>query len=144
VLGFSAGLRIMMPFGSLSNFLANQGPDIADGGPAIDVLSSNQTARALSIAALGEVLIDKTPFPPTRVLPIPLALRVVAGGTVCALSNLAEGRTSDSGALIGSLSAIAGSLFGYTFRTRLPLPGWLLAIAEDGLAFALSRWAVQH
>jgi uncharacterized membrane protein len=143
-LGFAGGLRVAMPFAALADYLERQGPDIADGGPVVDLLASPGAARTLGLAALGEAIFDKTPFPPTRLLPLPLAARVATSGIACALSTLAEGRTSDSGALIGSVCGGIGSLCGYTFRTRLPLPGWLLAVAEDGIALLLARWAVRH
>jgi uncharacterized membrane protein len=143
-LGFAGGLRTVMPFAVESAYLEYAGPDIADGGWSIDLLSSRQAAMLLAAAALVEISLDKTPFVPDRLRPVPLAARVIASGTACALTSLAEGRTSDSGALIGSVCGAVGSLFGYAFRTRLPLPAWLLALAEDGLAFLLARWAVQH
>jgi uncharacterized membrane protein len=143
-LGFAGGLRLVIPLAVESAYLAREGSDIADGGWTLDVLAHRRVAVALGAAAVIEIAIDKTPFPPTRVEPLPLAGRIVASGTACALSCLAEGRTSDSGALIGSVSAALGSVFGYTMRTRLPLPAWLLAVAEDGLAIVLGAWAVQH
>jgi uncharacterized membrane protein len=144
ILGFAGGLRTMMPFAAESAYLERNGPDIADGGWSIDLLATRQAATLLAIAALLELGLDKTPFIPDRLRPVPLAARIIASGTACALTCLAEGRTSDSGALIGSLGGAVGSLFGYTFRTRLRLPVWLLAFAEDGLAFTLARWAVHH
>jgi uncharacterized membrane protein len=143
-LGFAGGLRLVMPFAVESVYLSREGPDIADGGWTLDLLARRRVAVVLGLGALAEIVIDKTPFPPTRVEPLPLAGRVIASGSACALSCLAEGRTSTSGALIGSVAAVAGSVFGYSMRTRLPLPAWLLAVTEDGLALALSLFAVQH
>jgi uncharacterized membrane protein len=100
----------------------------------------------LGLAAAGEVLADKLPGTPSRVAPLALAGRVVLGGTTCALHSLAEGRASDVGARVGALGAVAGSVVGYTARTRLrrvlPLPGVLVALIEDGLAVWLGRWAI--
>jgi uncharacterized membrane protein len=143
-LGFAGGLRLAMPFAVESVYLSREGPDIADGGWTLDLLARRRVAVVLGLGALAEIVIDKTPFPPTRVDPLPLAGRVIASGSACALSCLAEGRTSTSGALIGSVAAVAGSVFGYTMRTRLPLPAWLLAVAEDALALGLGLFAVQH
>ena len=143
-LGFAGGLRTVVPFAVESAYLEREGPDIADGGWSIDLLASRQAAVVLATAALVEIGLDKTPLVPDRLRPVPLAARIVAAGTACALTSLAEGRTSDSGALIGSVFGAIGSLCGYTFRTRLPLPAWLLAFAEDSLAFFLARWAVRH
>jgi uncharacterized membrane protein len=71
---------------------------------------------------------------------------VVLGGTTCALQSLADGRASDSGARVGALGAVAGSVVGYTVRTSLgrllPLPAVLVALVEDGLAVWVGRWAI--
>jgi uncharacterized membrane protein len=146
MLGFVGGLRSVMPLAILAAHLEREGPDIADGGWVIDALASPAGALALGVAAVGEVVADKLPRVPGRVEPLPLAGRVVLGGTAGALANLAEGRTSDSGALIGSAGAVIGSLAGYTLRTSrvLPLPPLVLAFGEDALAFTLGRWAVRH
>jgi uncharacterized membrane protein len=146
-LGFVAGLRSMLPLALLADRLGREGPDIADGGWAVDLLTARPAAVVLGLAAAGEVLADKLPRTPSRVAPLPLAGRVVLGGTTCALQSLAEGRASDSGARVGALGAVAGSVVGYTARTRLsrllPLPGVLVALIEDGLAWWLGRWAIQ-
>jgi uncharacterized membrane protein len=145
-LGFVGGLRSIMPLAVLAGYLEREGPDIADGGWAIDALASPGGAFGLGMAAVGEVVADKLPFVPRRIEPLPLAGRIVLGGTAGALASLAEGRTSDSGALLGSAGALVGSLAGYTLRTSgiLPLPPLVLAVAEDALAFTLARWAVRH
>ena len=67
-------------------------------------------------AAAGESLAHNLPVVPSRVAP--LAGRVL-GGTACAVQSLAERRASDIGARVGGLGAIAGSVVGYTARTRL-------------------------
>jgi uncharacterized membrane protein len=147
-LGFVGGLRSVMPLAIVAAHLEREGPDIADGGWAIDLLASPWGALGLGCAALGEVLVDKLPFAPSRLRPLPLSGRVVLAGTACALWSLAQGRTSDSGALVGSLGGVLGSVAGYSLRTRLPrllrVPGLVVAVVEDGLAFWLGRWAVQR
>jgi uncharacterized membrane protein len=141
-LGFVAGLRSVMPLAILARHLAHEGPDIADGGWPIDLLASGGGATALAVAAALELVADKLPVTPSRLNPLPLVGRVVLGGSVGVAFSLSEGRASDRGALFGTLGAVAGSLAGYALRTKLPLPAWLLALVEDGLAFGLGRWAV--
>jgi uncharacterized membrane protein len=145
-LGITGGLRSLMPFALLSAHLEREGADIADGGWALDALASPIAVAAVSAMALGEIIADKLPMTPSRLEPLPLAGRVVLGGTACAFAGLAEGRRSDTGALVGSVGVLAGSLLGYGLRTRLPvrLPSLILALTEDVLAFTLGRWALQH
>lgn len=143
-LGFVAGLRSMMPLALLAQHLERDGPDIADGGWAIDVLASPAGALALGVAAVGELIADKLPWVPSRLEPLPLAGRVVLGGTAGALDSLAEGRASDVGALLAALGALVGSVVGYRLRTGLPLPDPLVALGEDLLACLLGSWAVRR
>jgi uncharacterized membrane protein len=123
VLGAVAGLRSVMPIALLSDSLSRDGPDIADGGWAIDLLTSPQVALVLRLAALGEVVADKLPGTVDRVAPLPLAGRVVLGGTTCALHSLAEGRASDIGALAAPCwaSRCARAL---AARCRCPASSW--------------------
>src|SRR5579864_1972634 len=120
-LGFAGGLRTTIPFLVESAYLEREGPDIADGGPVLDFLATPLAVRVLSLAALTEIVLDKTPFVPDRLLPLPLGARVIVSGVAGALMSLAEGRTSDSGALVGSIGGALGSVAGYAMRTRLPL-----------------------
>jgi uncharacterized membrane protein len=143
-LGFVGGLRTVMPWALVSAYLARQGPDIADGGWVVDVFATRRCAVVLGLAALVELALDKTTLVPSRVQPLALAARIISAGLACTLASLAEGRTSDSGALLGSVGGAFGSAVGYAFRTRLPLPGLVLALAEDAVAFLLGRWAVEH
>jgi uncharacterized membrane protein len=147
-LGFVAGLRSLMPLALLAEHLQEHGPDIADGGWAIDWLASPGAAVVLGLAALGELIGDKLPSTPSRLDPLPLAGRVVLGGTAGALASLAEGRSSDVGAAVASVGALAGSVLGYSLRKKLtrlvPLRGAIVALGEDMLALALGRWAVRR
>ncbi len=143
-IGFAGGLRSLMPLALLSAHLEREGPDIADGGWVLDLLASRWAVTVLAVAALAELVADKLPFVPARIDPLPLAGRVVLGGTASSLASLAEGRSSDTGAWVGALGAVAGSVTGYWLRMRLPLPSLLLGLLEDGLAFVLGRWALQR
>ena len=118
-LGFVAGQRSVMPLALLSAHLQPSRAGLADRGWAVDVLASPWGAVSLGVAAVGEVVADKLPIIPSRLDPLPLAGRVVLGGTAGALQSLAEGRASDIGALAASLGALVGSVVGYQLRTGL-------------------------
>jgi uncharacterized membrane protein len=143
-LGIVAGLRSMVPLALDARLVGEEGADIADGGWVLEILAQPATGTALAFATLGEFIADKLPATPSRVDPLPLAGRVVAGGTAGALHSLAIGHASDRGALLGCAGAIVGSLLGYWWRTRVPLPGLVLALTEDAAALGLGAWALRR
>src|SRR4051812_31504955 len=109
-LGMVAGLRTAMPLALLARQIGREGADIADGGWALDLFSHRGTAIFLGLGAFGEIVGDKLPTTMSRLNPLPLAGRVIAGGTAGGLQSLSEGRASDRGALLGALGAVVGSL----------------------------------
>ena len=147
-IGFASGLRSVLPLAVLADQIHRQGPDIADGGWILDTLSRRATTLVLGTAAVGELVADKLPWTPSRSRPLPLAVRVAAGGATAAMDSLAEGRRSDHGALFGSLGALLGSLFGAWLRREiprtLPLPPLAVAVLEDALGWSLARWATRY
>lgn len=143
-LGFVAGLRATLPMALLARQIGQYGADIADGGWLLDLFAHRATAIAFGLSALGELLGDKRAQAPSRLEPLLLPGRIISGGTAGAVLSLAEGRFSDRGAALGAIGALVGSLGGYWFRTRVPLPRLLLAFVEDGVAIALGAWAVRR
>jgi uncharacterized membrane protein len=143
-LGVTAGLRTTLPLALLAQRISNEGPDIGDGGWFLDIFARRRTAIVLGMGALGEIFGDKLPVAMSRLNPLLLAGRIVAGGTAAAVQNLAEGRRSDRGALVGSLGAVVGSLAGYWWRTRVPGPALLLALAEDVAAISIGYVAARR
>ena len=89
-----------------------------------------------SALAIGELITDQLPSTPSRKVPIQFGTRIFVG----ALCGAALGAPSDAwigGAIAGALGAIAGTLGGYEFRSRLAkaagkdLP---IALLEDAIA----------
>lgn len=101
----------------------------------------------LSVLAIGELITDKLPKTPSRKAPIGFTARIVTG----ALCGAAIGARSDGLAaclLAGVLGAVAGTLGGYEFRSRLvraiggkDLP---IALLEDAIAICGSFWIVSR
>lgn len=97
------------------------------------------------IAAAGELLVDKLPVAPPRLMPAALAVRVISGA-LCgrALAKRAEGSLL-LGTTAGAIGALASSYAGYYARryvtTRGNLPDFPIALVEDGLALGLARLA---
>ena len=157
-----AGLRSMLPLALISRRLVQTG--IRPTG-VLAPLGRPAIARSLTVAALGEVLADKTRFIPARIDPLPLAGRVIAGATVAVAVATSRGfvhrangaAPPDQGgawggvwlaALAGATAALASSFASYQLRrssTRsLHLPDPVAAVAEDALCFVAARRLVEH
>ena len=102
-------------------------------------------ARALTLAAAGEALADKTPLLPARTRPLPLVGRLLAGATAAAAvgaTRLTPPATLARAGLAGALGALAGSFAGYHLRragARLVRRDWPAALAEDALCLLATR-----
>jgi uncharacterized membrane protein len=125
VLGFAAGLRTFTPLAALA----------VHGRLG----ESQAVRRGTSLLAAGEWIADKTSKVPPRTSPGPLVGRVVSG----AVAGTVVGERR--GAVIAALAAVAGSYAGQYGRAVLARatgkPDALFAVAEDGLATALSAMA---
>ena len=99
-------------------------------------LSYAWTPWIFTIAALGELVNDKLPQPPSRKVPPQFIARILSG----ALCGAAIGASFSNlwlGALLGAVGAVAGTLGGSEARSRLSkavgkdLP---IALIEDAVA----------
>jgi uncharacterized membrane protein len=95
------------------------------------------TPYILSALALAELVTDQLPKTPSRKVPMQFGARIVSGG-LCGTALGASGGTWIAGLVAGVIGAIAGTLGGYEFRTRLvartggrDLP---IALLEDAIA----------
>jgi uncharacterized membrane protein len=109
-------------------------------------LGASVTPYILSVLALAELVADKLPKTPSRKAPGPFATRIVMG----AVCGAALGAPSSwiGGLLAGALGAVAGTLGGYEFRSRLvraiggkDLP---IALLEDAIAIGGAFWIVSR
>ncbi|GAC1521525.1 MAG: DUF4126 family protein [Vulcanimicrobiaceae bacterium] len=96
------------------------------------------------IAAAGELIVDKLPIAPSRLMPGPLVVRVVSGA-LCG-RGAAKRRACGilAGSFVGGLGALAGSYGGYYARralTRRGVPDLPIALLEDALALGFARAA---
>lgn len=132
LLGAVAGMRSMAPLAAVSRRLS-QGAVEAEG-VAQRALARPQVARALTLAAAGELVADKMPFIPARIDPLPLAGRIVSGG-LAAWAATSRARGSRAGAaLVGACAAAATTFLAYHLRVSLDregAPALLVALAED-------------
>ena len=96
----------------------------------------------LAVLAAVELVNDKLPFTPSRLTPVPLGARIVAGGLVGATLAAASQQSLAVGALIGAAGGLAGSYAGYHARralvTKVGLPDFAVALIEDAITIATS------
>src|SRR5712691_6202040 len=112
-------------------------------------LGSPITPYILSVLAIGELINDKLPKTPSRKMTVPFIARIVIGA-LCGAALGASDQVLIGGLLAGVLGAVAGTLGGYEFRSRLvratggnDLPIALLedAIAIGGALLIVSRFS---
>lgn len=142
-IGFVTGMRSMTACAALS-YAASQGRtrDLP--------IPSGAGARVLSsAAALAEMAGDKMPFAPDRRILPSVAVRLAIGAAGgAALAGRSGSPTT--GALLGMLGAVAGTLIGRAARGGTTRSGsdWARALSEDmaaaGLAAAVVGSAEQY
>jgi len=91
-----------------------------------------------TMAALGELVIDKLPATPNRTRLIGLVARGVFGGLSGAAIAVAGAQSFALGLVPGVAGAIAGAFAGYEVRKRLvralKVPDFVIALLEDAVA----------
>jgi uncharacterized membrane protein len=137
LIGVVAGLRALTPLAAVS-WAARLGW-LHLGNTWLAFLGFSATPYIFSVLAIGELINDKLPKTPSRKAPPGFIARIVTG----ALSGAAVAAASQSliGCLLaGAIGAVAGTLGGYEFRSRLvkaiggkDLP---IALLEDAIAVA--------
>jgi uncharacterized membrane protein len=135
LIGVVAGLRALTPLAAVSWAARLQWLHLENTHLAF--LGFAATPYIVSALAIGELINDKLPKTPSRKAPPGFIARIVTG----ALSGAAVGVASQSligGLLAGAIGAVAGTLGGYEFRSRLvraiggkDLP---IALLEDVIA----------
>lgn len=134
LIGFIAGLRSMTA-PALVSWAAALGA-IPLEGSFLAFLAHPVTPWILTVLALGELVVDKLPRTPSRLLLLPFLVRLGVGG-VCGGIVGGVGGIFIGGALAGVIGAGLGSFAGAAFRERMTkrvgmdLPG---AVLEDVVA----------
>ncbi len=143
VLGIACGLRAVVGLAAVSWAAAS--PQLPLQGTWLSFLGNRVTPYITSVLALGELVNDKLPKPPSRLVPPQFGARVVMGaltGTAIGLSrgNLLVGVLSGLiGSVVGTLAGSKARAFAATLFGR-DLPAALL---EDVLAVALAFVALR-
>jgi uncharacterized membrane protein len=138
MMGIVAGLRSQIPFLTLAR--AARKNEFATGPETrLRWLKHPRAERLLSIAAVGEFVVDKLPIVPNRTDPGPLfgrmAVGAAAGVAIAIESQASLAKAAAAGAVGGLIGSFAGR-FGRAFVVRTTgSPDFAVALAEDGLAF---------
>jgi uncharacterized membrane protein len=117
-----------------------------DTGPVASRLGGRPGSTLSGIAAAGELVADKLPNVPSRLAPLGLIPRVVAGATSAAAVARRDGHDPTLPGLVGAAAAIGAAVLGVRLRAAAQRrfgsdrPG---AVAEDVLAAALG-WLGAH
>jgi len=142
-LGVVAGMRSQLPLALLS-LAAGQHDSRQESLPK--ALYSPKVSALLLVNAAGEIVVDKLPFTPSRLIPGSLIVRASIGGLAGSLVAREAGIEPIRGAALGATGALIGSYAGYGARTGLVaasgLPDPLVAVLEDVVAVALGSYAV--
>src|SRR5690349_15693293 len=140
LIGVGAGLRAMTPLAAVS-WAAHLGWLNVTGTP-LAFLASTAAPYITTLLAIGELINDKLPKTPSRKAPPSFIVRILVGA-LCGAAFVWP-----AGALAGAVGAVAGTLGGYEFRSRLvratggkDLP---IALLEDVIAIAIAYATVSQ
>ena len=142
VLGVACGLRAIVGLAAVS-WAANR-QQLPLQGTWLSFLGFRFTPYITSLLALGEIINDKLPKTPSRLVPPQFGARVVMGAFTGAAIGLSQGHLV-MGAFAGIIGSVAGTLGGSRARAFIAklfgrdLPAALL---EDVLAVALAVVAI--
>ncbi len=128
-IGAAAGLRSMTaPAATLA------GADSHWTGPA-------------RLAAAGEMVVDKLPVAPPRLMPVALAVRVLSGAFCGRVLAKRAAGSQALGTVAGAVGAFVASYGGYYARQYVTVhqraPDLPVALVEDALALGLARASVR-
>jgi uncharacterized membrane protein len=137
--GFVAGLRSMTAPAVVAWAAHRAWIDLS--ATPLAFMTSTTALWVFTLGALGEYVVDKLPFTPSRTSPIPLIVRIGIGSLTGSCLSCAAGASPWLGALAGATGAIAGAFAGHRARARLVqslrVPDAVIAFPEDLIALGL-------
>lgn len=143
--GLATGMRGTMALAAIAVAARNGSLDVGDGFPG-RWLGTRPAMPLLLLGAAGELVGDKLPATPSRLLPGPLLGRCVTGAVTGAVIGRGRGGSALGGAVAGSLGALASSFAGNKGRAaivaRTGLPDPVIAAGEDVLSILCAAIAV--
>jgi uncharacterized membrane protein len=140
--GIIAGMRSVSAPAFVSDHLSQSESEALADSP-LKYLGRPRIASMFRIAAAGEMVADKLPIIPDRILAGSLAGRAASGALCGAALCKAEGQRAADGAIIGGISAVVSAFAFYYLRRSLArttiVPDALLGVAEDALVIAIGQ-----
>ena len=141
-LGFAAlaGSRAVSAPAFLSHYLAGRALTPSLAGSSLRFLAKPGVAKALKFLAAAEVVGDKLPTTPARIVPQQLSTRAASGALVGAAWYRAKGGSALGGALVGGLGAVAATFLTYYLRKDISektnTPTALVGAGEDAMVLS--------
>lgn len=99
---------------------------------------AGMTRWIMPALALGEMVLDKTPFVGDRVDPLPLAGRALLGAWTGEVIARQHRDSIVLGGLLGAASAVAAAHLAYRARTRLSASNVGGGLVEDAIVLAIA------
>jgi uncharacterized membrane protein len=139
--GVLTGLRSATAIATISR-AANEGS--ISLSPPLRFVASRWYSRGSTLGEVGELLADKLPFTPNRTDRRGVVVRLVVGAFTGGLVASSQKQSIVLGSVLGALGAVVGTYGGFHarvgLRSALKLPDLPVALAEDAIATAGSRW----
>jgi uncharacterized membrane protein len=133
LLGTLAGMRSMAAIAVVGQ-LSRKGALDATTGP-LALVTKPRFATVTGILAVTELVADKLPITPNRTAAGPLLGRALTGGLSGAVVCAARQKSVLAGALIGAAAGVGAAYAAYELRkrlgSRLHVPDFVIAVAED-------------
>jgi len=145
VIGLFAGLRSLMApaitaWAAYLGWLTLERP--------LSLIGATPSVALFTIAAAGELVLDKLPNAPNRTDALGVGARIATGGLSAACVAASGGGSAWLGAVLGSVGGVVGCFAGYRARTglvkALGTPGMVVALVEDLVAIAGPLWVVSR
>ncbi|RNI30574.1 DUF4126 family protein [Rufibacter latericius] len=145
-LGAVAGMRAMTAPAILSDHFA-ESPSLLLDGSNMNYFQKSGVATGMKVLAVAELIGDKLPFTPKRIIPMQLIPRVFSGALVGAAIAESNGDSKITGGLLGVVGALASTYAFFYLRKKLRkatgLPDAAFALMEDALALKMGTAALK-
>lgn len=136
-LGLIAGLRASIAPAIASNYLSKH-PDSNLSKSRLRFIQKPATAMITKVLGLAEMVADKAPAAPNRIIPPQIGARIASGALVGAVMFKANRQAAMEGMIVGGISALAAtfaSFYARKYLDKIPhVKDTMVGAFEDALA----------